>query len=112
MYGAGGSGSRMPSSMDPTPSFYSTSANTAAAAAAPTMAGAGTAMTLDELLKQAQQPQEQGELSRGVKMATTTAEPERIEVDASVNEALEGKRAQDEVLKAIFGDDSDGDEDG
>ncbi|KAI1121273.1 hypothetical protein F5Y10DRAFT_256663 [Nemania abortiva] len=29
------------------------------------------------------------------------------QVDADVNEALEGKRAQDEVLKAIFGDSSD-----
>ncbi|KAI8631083.1 DUF1604-domain-containing protein [Xylariaceae sp. FL1651] len=30
-----------------------------------------------------------------------------VEVNADVNEALEGKRAQDDVLKAIFGDSSD-----
>ncbi|KAK8045319.1 hypothetical protein PG993_005343 [Apiospora rasikravindrae] len=112
MYGSsgvgGGSGSsRMPPSMDPITPSHSTPTSTAAAAAS----GAGTAMTLDELLRQAQQPPQQGEPSRDVEMTTTTAEPEGTEVDASVNEALEGKRAQDEVLKAIFGDDSDEDED-
>ncbi|KAK8121001.1 hypothetical protein PG999_005121 [Apiospora kogelbergensis] len=102
--GAAGSSNRMSSSMDitsPPPS------NSAAEAM-----GAGTAMTLDELLKQAQQPQPQHLDSSRVVETNTTAEPERVEVDASVNEALEGKRAQDEVLKAIFGDDdSDEDED-
>ncbi|KAH9907344.1 DUF1604-domain-containing protein [Xylariomycetidae sp. FL2044] len=33
-----------------------------------------------------------------------------VEVNAEVNEAVEGKRAQDEVLKAIFGDSSDDDD--
>ncbi|KAK7942791.1 uncharacterized protein PG986_011904 [Apiospora aurea] len=114
MYGSSGvggssAGSRMPSSTDPTaPPSYSTSTSAAAAVTAGT--GAGTAMTLDELLKQAQQAQQQGEPSRDVEM-TTAAGPEGTKVDASVNEALEGKRAQDEVLKAIFGDDSDEDDD-
>ncbi|KAK8085029.1 hypothetical protein PG997_006300 [Apiospora hydei] len=108
MYGSSGvggssAGSRMPSSMDPTaPSSYPIP--TSAAAAAGT--GAGTAMTLDEHSSHSNK----GEPSRDVQM-TTAARPEGTKVDASVNEALEGKRAQDEVLKAIFGDDSDEDED-
>ncbi|KAK7991767.1 hypothetical protein PG996_013220 [Apiospora saccharicola] len=109
MYGAGGmAGSRMPSSMDTSSSHpYPAAAPVASEAGT----GAGVAMTLDELLKQAQQPQPPREPSRDVEMTTPAAEPESNVVDASVNEALEGKRAQDDVLKAIFGDDSDEDED-
>ncbi|KAK7975951.1 CDP-alcohol phosphatidyltransferase class-I family [Apiospora arundinis] len=110
MYGAAG-GSRMSSSsMDASPSYPDLTAATAAAgdaSAAGTGMGMGTAMTLDELLKQAQQ--QPSESSRDMEMSAKV-EPERTEVDASVNESLEGKRAQDEVLKAIFGDDSDEDE--
>ncbi|KAK7931463.1 hypothetical protein PG985_002175 [Apiospora marii] len=109
MYGAGGmAGSRMSSSMDP--SSYPAAAPVALEAGT---GGAGTAMTLDELLRQAQQPQQQGaESSRDVEMTTADGPEGNGEVvDASVNEALEGKRAQDDVLKAIFGDDSDEEED-
>ncbi|KAK8116031.1 hypothetical protein PG984_012533 [Apiospora sp. TS-2023a] len=109
MYGAGGmAGSRMSSSMDTASSSHTYPAAAPVASEAGT--GAGIAITLDELLKQAQQPQPQGP-SRDVEMTTPAAEPESNVVDASVNEALEGKRAQDDVLKAIFGDDSDEDED-
>lgn len=89
------------------------------------------AMTLDELMKQAQasagaaesdniaQPSHNGD-SRGAAAATTTIPATITEstavaapavVNADVNEALEGKRAQDEVLKAIFGDSSDEEDD-
>ncbi|KAJ2893752.1 putative g patch domain-containing protein 1 protein [Zalerion maritima] len=52
--------------------------------------------------------QAQDQPSQDVSRST---KPELVLVDASMNEALEGKRAQEEVLKAIFGD-SDDEEDG
>lgn len=69
------------------------------------------AITLDELLQQAQ---DQGTDTEPF-LSVTQIQPKPIEpapivditVDSSVNEALEGKRAQDDVLKAIFGDSSD-----
>jgi len=84
------------------------------------------AMTLDELMKQAQ---EAGELQNannnnnnnnnnnsGVSDSKTgglvpaNKQPMAaadVKVNADVNEAVEGKRAEDDVLKAIFGDSSD-----
>lgn len=110
MYGAGGmAGSKMSSSMDNNAYPAAAAAAAPAASEAGMGSGAGIAMTLDELLQQAQQPQPPQEPSRDVEMTTAT-EPVGTVVDASVNEALEGKRAQDDVLKAIFGDDSDEDE--
>lgn len=111
MYGAGGmAGNRISSSMD-TSSSPSHPYPAAAPVAPEAGTGAGMAMTLDELLKQAQQPPPQ-EPARDDAEMTTAGEPgRREEVDASVNEALEGKRAQDDVLKAIFGDDSDEEDD-
>ncbi|KAI0506054.1 hypothetical protein F5B22DRAFT_482113 [Xylaria bambusicola] len=40
-----------------------------------------------------------------------TQQAQPVEVNADVNDALEGKRAQEEVLKAIFGDSSDEEDD-
>lgn len=70
------------------------------------------AVTLDELLKQAQNSANtRGTTSKGGLSTPNPVQPApelpKIEIDASVNEALEGKRAQDEVLRAIFGDSSD-----
>ncbi|KAK6210616.1 hypothetical protein LQW54_006100 [Pestalotiopsis sp. IQ-011] len=72
----------------------------------------GVAMTLDDLLQQAQQ---NSDAATGPNLAgNTSAAPEpppqaaaKVEIDANVNEAVEGDRAQDDVLKAIFGDSSD-----
>lgn len=92
-----------------------TSASAAAAAAAPSpfdpvhhattigTPSASAAMTLDELLKQAQQ--QQGPPS--AQETTTTTVPSIVDPD--VNEAIEGKRAQDDVFRAIFGDSDDED---
>ncbi|KAI1472753.1 DUF1604-domain-containing protein [Daldinia caldariorum] len=85
------------------------------------------AMTLDELLKSAQaQMQTQtttGSNTEAAAAAAVAPIPKAIEapppkkedttvaaavvVNAEVNEAVEGKRAQDDVLRAIFGDSSD-----
>jgi G patch domain-containing protein 1 len=71
----------------------------------------GGAITLDELLMQAQA---QSDLHDGKtkdiddsNTARPTPAPSEMEIDASVNDAVEGKRAQDDVLRAIFGDSSD-----
>ncbi|KAK6957156.1 hypothetical protein Daesc_002442 [Daldinia eschscholtzii] len=68
------------------------------------------AMTLDELLRSAQtQTSSSTEIAASVPKAIE-APPPKIEepvVNAEVNEAVEGKRAQDDVLRAIFGDSSD-----
>lgn len=75
--------------------------------------GSGVAITLDELLMQAQ-AQSDGQTDVQAKQNSNNEAnkaahipSEDTAVDASVNEAVEGKRAQDEVLKAIFGDSSD-----
>ncbi|KAI1343027.1 DUF1604-domain-containing protein [Xylariaceae sp. FL0016] len=85
-------------------------------------AGAGGAMTLDELMKQAQSqgsddkigPDKDGSQGRAIEAAPVTQEEARlkeVEVQPDVNDALEGKRAQDEVLRAIFGESSDEEDD-
>ncbi|KAI1204971.1 DUF1604-domain-containing protein [Annulohypoxylon truncatum] len=81
-----------------------------------------SAMTLDELVRSAQtqtQAQGAGGSAAGdggeVSASTTSKAPEvppqpqatAVVVNAEVNEVLEGKRAEDDVLKAIFGDSSD-----
>ncbi|KAI0891849.1 DUF1604-domain-containing protein [Annulohypoxylon nitens] len=78
-----------------------------------------SAMTLDELVRSAQTTQGIGESVTGVSEETLTpvstkaleAPPPppaaQVMVNAEVNEVLEGKRAEDDVLKAIFGDSSD-----
>ncbi|KAI1429769.1 hypothetical protein F5Y12DRAFT_725349 [Xylaria sp. FL1777] len=82
------------------------------------------AVTLDELMKQAQAAAGLESNSTGRDTATgddrgllPESRPDTaqihgapIKVNADVNEALEGRRAQDEVLKAIFGDSSDEEE--
>ncbi|KAH8666389.1 hypothetical protein BX600DRAFT_461645 [Xylariales sp. PMI_506] len=76
----------------------------------------GVPMTLDELLKQAQSASTPTEVppsrqeSSELKGSQTASQPAKSEVDPSVNEALEGKRAEDKVLQAIFGDSSDEEE--
>ncbi|GAW13876.1 hypothetical protein ANO14919_032670 [Xylariales sp. No.14919] len=76
------------------------------------------AVTLDELMRQAQAAAtlETNTVSRNTTEGSTVNTQRTMEhpvhhapvkVDADVNEALEGKRAQEEVLKAIFGDSSD-----
>ncbi|KAI1090449.1 DUF1604-domain-containing protein [Rostrohypoxylon terebratum] len=83
------------------------------------------AMTLDELVRSAQTTggeatiRDNGETLVSATAATTTttkaleAPPPppqlaaQVAVNADVNEVLEGKRAEDDVLKAIFGDSSD-----
>lgn len=79
-----------------------------------------SAMTLDELVKSAQTTQGVGEpttvfsgetpVSASITKAIE-APPQppaaQVTVNAEVNEVLEGKRAEDDVLKAIFGDSSD-----
>ncbi|KAL7622368.1 hypothetical protein AAE478_007872 [Parahypoxylon ruwenzoriense] len=85
-------------------------------------ASAGGAMTLDELLRQAQgaadsAPLDNGDVSglpsrsRGAAVGTEEPPPAQIAgeavVNAEVNDALEGKRAEEDVLRAIFGDSSD-----
>ncbi|KAI8965173.1 DUF1604-domain-containing protein [Daldinia sp. FL1419] len=86
-------------------------------------AGAGVAgfttgaMTLDELLKSAQ-TQVQGNSGSSSSAEIIASAPKAIEappppkkeevvVNAEVNEAVEGKRAEEDVLRAIFGDSSD-----
>ncbi|KAJ3553082.1 hypothetical protein NPX13_g10964 [Xylaria arbuscula] len=90
------------------------------------------AVTLDELMRQAQAAANlDNNISNGNNnnnnnnnnkggqniVAATSNRPDTVPaqapvvVDADVNDALEGKRAQEEVLKAIFGDSSDEDED-
>ncbi|KAI0113384.1 DUF1604-domain-containing protein [Daldinia grandis] len=84
-------------------------------------AGAGVpvfttgAMTLDELLQSAQTQASSSNAEAAA--AAVVLAPEAIEappskteeavVNAEVNEAVEGKRAQEDVLRAIFGDSSD-----
>ncbi|CAJ2505368.1 Uu.00g127620.m01.CDS01 [Anthostomella pinea] len=79
---------------------------------APSTGFAEGAMTLDELMKQAQESSTSTTQtgSEPTKDAGPTGQPAKAEVNADVNEALEGKRAQDDVLKAIFGDCSDDEE--
>ncbi|KAI0553123.1 DUF1604-domain-containing protein [Xylaria curta] len=87
-------------------------------------AGQGVAVTLDELMRQAQVAAESGAnnnnntnstdrnggMGNSQKLLEDTAQRQApVEVKPDVNEALEGKRAQDQVLKAIFGDSSDED---
>ncbi|KAI4862647.1 DUF1604-domain-containing protein [Hypoxylon rubiginosum] len=103
--------------------FTTTITTTTAATTAPAAGPAGFAegaMTLDELLRQAQ-TQSGGAATptptlgigdNAGPLAQRTLEappPPRAEaaVNAEVNEALEGKRAQEDVLRAIFGDSSD-----
>ncbi|KAI2472915.1 DUF1604-domain-containing protein [Annulohypoxylon bovei var. microspora] len=72
-------------------------------------------MTLDELVRSAQggsdaTANDSGEVSASVPKALEAPPPSQttaVIVDAEVNEALEGKRAGEDVLKAIFGDSSD-----
>ncbi|KAI0201569.1 DUF1604-domain-containing protein [Astrocystis sublimbata] len=90
----------------------------------------GNAITLDELMRQAQAAAASSSFADGNPSLNSSnnvnntnndnALPEtalrpppaaQVEVKPDVNEALEGKRAQDKVLKAIFGDSSD-EEDG
>ncbi|XDG05624.1 hypothetical protein ABKA04_005239 [Annulohypoxylon sp. FPYF3050] len=78
-----------------------------------------SAMTLDELVRSAQTTQGVGESVTGFSGETSTpastkaleAPPPlpaaQVMVNAEVNEVLEGKPAEDDVLKAIFGDSSD-----
>ncbi|KAI1141283.1 DUF1604-domain-containing protein [Hypoxylon sp. FL0543] len=75
-----------------------------------------SAMTLDELVKSAQTYTSGAKDGGDMSTSTPTPIPKALEappkqevvvVNAEVNEALEGKRAQDDVLKAIFGDSSD-----
>ncbi|TRX92340.1 hypothetical protein FHL15_006726 [Xylaria flabelliformis] len=93
-------------------------------------AGEGIAVTLDELMRQAQAAAAAGtdggtnsnnnsndnnnstdrnsSTGNNQKLLEDTAQRQtQVEVKPDVNEALEGKRAQDQVLKAIFGDSSD-----
>ncbi|XXG96107.1 hypothetical protein Hte_002386 [Hypoxylon texense] len=91
-----------------------TTTTTTAPASGSTGFGEG-AMTLDELLRQAQTQAQTGD-TRGDPSAQKTLEappPLKAEgvVNAEVNEALEGKRAQEDVLRAIFGDSSDEEDD-
>ncbi|KAI2633477.1 DUF1604-domain-containing protein [Xylaria nigripes] len=76
------------------------------------------AITLDELMRQAQaqtaavdKDKNMTNTNNGVRKAEEGAKGSQgianVEVNADVNEALEGTRAQDAVLKAIFGDSSD-----
>ncbi|KAI0103027.1 hypothetical protein GGR51DRAFT_550118 [Nemania sp. FL0031] len=79
------------------------------------------AVTLDELMRQAQAAaagsgandaasRGAGESANGDSQRRPEIAPQQkppAQVNADVNEALEGRRAQDEVLKAIFGDSSD-----
>ncbi|TGJ88589.1 hypothetical protein E0Z10_g227 [Xylaria hypoxylon] len=80
------------------------------------------AVTLDELMRQAQAAatletntahRNAADSSAGDNQGVPEHRPEAaqqpapVEINADVNEALEGKRAQEEVLKAIFGDSSD-----
>ncbi|KAM0817013.1 putative G-patch domain-containing protein [Seiridium cardinale] len=75
----------------------------------------GAAITLDELLQQAQdnstgnEPVSMEARSTADTM-TPASQPMKVQVDSSVNEAVEGRRAQEEVFKAIFGDSSDDEE--
>ncbi|KAI6083614.1 DUF1604-domain-containing protein [Hypoxylon rubiginosum] len=73
------------------------------------------AMTLDELLRQAQAQSatpatgsgDNGGLSAPKTLEAQPPPKAEVVVNAEVNEALEGKRAQEDVLRAIFGDSSD-----
>lgn len=96
-------------------------------------ASEGIAVTLDELMRQAQAAaaatnnadhnnnHNNGSTNRNAGedgnqklleagSGTATQRQAVVEVKPDVNEALEGKRAQDQVLKAIFGDSSDEEE--
>ncbi|KAI1498770.1 hypothetical protein F5X99DRAFT_392144 [Biscogniauxia marginata] len=78
------------------------------------------AVTLDELMRQAQAQEggggdENNTIPRALELPPPpqqqkVVKPEATVVNADVNEALEGKKAQDEVLRAIFGDSSDEEE--
>ncbi|KAI1816558.1 DUF1604-domain-containing protein [Poronia punctata] len=65
------------------------------------------AVTLDELMRQAQEAGGGGGGNEAEKISNQPTPAIPVKVDAEVNEAVEGKRAEDEVLKAIFGDSSD-----
>ncbi|KAI1325029.1 DUF1604-domain-containing protein [Xylariaceae sp. FL0255] len=71
------------------------------------------AVTLDELMRQAQQDNAAAASTTPNSTPTTggltasSTNGKGNTVNADVNEALEGKRAQDDVLRAIFGDSSD-----
>ncbi|KAI0851109.1 DUF1604-domain-containing protein [Daldinia vernicosa] len=71
------------------------------------------AMTLDELLQSAQTQASSSNAESPApapKVIEPPPPPPKIEeavVNAEVNDAVEGKRAQDDVLRAIFGDSSD-----
>ncbi|KAI0459228.1 hypothetical protein F5B21DRAFT_457771 [Xylaria acuta] len=102
-------------------------------------AGEGIAVTLDELMRQAQAAataagtdgnanhnndnnndnnstnrnmRESGSQGLLETRPETVQRQAPVEVKPDINEALEGKRAQDQVLKAIFGDSSDEEEEG
>ncbi|KAI0483657.1 DUF1604-domain-containing protein [Xylaria cf. heliscus] len=92
-------------------------------------ASEGIAVTLDELMRQAQAAASATNNSNNNNSNTNTGEggsrklleaasetthsrQAPVEVRPDVNEALEGTRAQDQVLKAIFGDSSDEEEEG
>ncbi|RYC56392.1 hypothetical protein CHU98_g9829, partial [Xylaria longipes] len=87
-------------------------------------AGEGNAVTLDELMRQAQAAASNGHANSDSNNIDNTnrnsgagnnqglledaaKRQAPVEVKPDVNEALEGNRAQDQVLKAIFGDSSD-----
>ncbi|KAI1387263.1 DUF1604-domain-containing protein [Hypoxylon trugodes] len=65
------------------------------------------AMTLDELLKSAQMPDTSAPTPPKAIEAPPPPSQQVAVVNAEVNEALEGKSAQEDVLRAIFGDSSD-----
>ncbi|KXJ96747.1 DUF1604 domain protein [Microdochium bolleyi] len=62
-------------------------------------AGSRAAMTLDELMAEAQ--------TQAGTQQPLPPQRQEVEVNADINDALEGKRAEDDVLRAIFGDSSD-----
>lgn len=69
----------------------------------------GMPMTLDELMASAQMPASSNEYP--VQQQQQQLLKQEAEVNADVNDALEGKRAEDSVLRAIFGDSSDDEDD-
>lgn len=129
--GAGGGGA--PSWYD---SISGNNINSGSASSSGGFASAG-AMTLDEMMRQAQAQAAassaaaagggvekkknnddttrevgtdaglQARLVDAVSVPPTSRKVEVVEVKPDVNEAVEGNRAQDDVLKAIFGDSSD-----
>ncbi|KAI0129532.1 hypothetical protein BJ170DRAFT_277799 [Xylariales sp. AK1849] len=113
---------RPPAHVQPDPEAEAATGGSTGAKVAPEVpnpanygASGGTAITLEELLQQARNapttaktaPQKDATMQKAM---TPASDPKKADVDANVNEALEGKRAQDEVLRAIFGDSSDDEE--